>query len=64
MKTYIVFHSLSVRLAGIIAQIQQTQHKNTEARDDNAKGQHPELIDTLKLRFHLNSGHCTPCPTS
>ena len=59
-----IFHSLSVRLAGIIAQIQQAQHKNTEARDDNAKGQHPELIDTLKLRFHLNSGHWTPCPTS
>ena len=32
------FTLISVRLGGIIAQIQQTQHKNTEARDDNAKG--------------------------
>ena len=33
-----IFHSLSVRLGGIIAQVQQSQHKNTKARDDNAKG--------------------------
>jgi hypothetical protein len=28
------------------------------------KGLHPELMDPLKLKFNLNSGHSTPCPTS
>ena len=58
-----IFHSLSVRLGGIIAQVQQSQHKNTEARDDNAKGTASWPYRHIKIEVSSQLSHCIPCPT-
>lgn len=61
-NTYMIFHLTSVRIGCIIAQIQHTQHKNTEASDDKAKGTPSWTYVPIKIEVkpELRPFNCLP----